>query len=267
MDASHPARRATIACDEEDPLARYSKAIEGDVVPRLLLGHRAGPLPPSVAAAAAAGGDRVEAFVRHVRGRDEAAGERFLHELLEEGATPEVLFLDVLAPAARRLGELWTEDECDFVEVTLALGRMQRALRNLSHLFLAGSEGATPVGRVLLSCLPGEQHTLGLVMVAEFFARAGWAVELGHPVARADLAQAVRDGWYDVVGFSVACDTHIPTLRREVRDLRRASRNPKLKVMVGGRAFDADPALVERVGADAAASDARSAPDVAFTLL
>jgi hypothetical protein len=41
--------------------------------------------------------------------------------------------------------------------------------------------------------------------------------------------------------------------------MRRASRNPALGVLVGGRVFVERPELVALVGADATASDARQA--------
>jgi hypothetical protein len=45
-----------------------------------------------------------------------------LRSLAERGATAHELCLDLLAPAARRLGEMWNTDCCDFTDVTIALG-------------------------------------------------------------------------------------------------------------------------------------------------
>jgi methanogenic corrinoid protein MtbC1 len=52
-----------------------------------------------------------------------------------------------------------------------------------------------------------------------------------------------------------------------IRSVRRASHNPDLYVMVGGPLFLAQPDLVTRVGADAAATDAASAVRQAGGLL
>jgi len=262
-------------------LERFSGAIERDIVPRLLEAHRAGPYPPGMLMAAAdlrarvdadAGkpgiaGGHVTELVRCLCGPDDEAVDRYLEAVLDAGVSCEAVYLDLLAPAARELGVMWEEDSCDFVQVTLALGRMQRALRSLSHLFLAGATRETPAGRIFLTCLPNEQHTLGLVMVAEFFVRAGWWVDLGHPLSESELLHSVGGDWYDVVGVSVACDTSLSRLKRELQAIRRGSRNPSVRVMVGGRAFDANPDLVRRVGADATAADAREAPEAAAALI
>jgi hypothetical protein len=56
-------------------------------------------------------------------------------------------------------------------------------------------------------------------------------------------------------------------LKREIRRLRSASRNPHVRVLVGGKVFADDHDMVTRVGADASASDAREAPSIARSLL
>lgn len=251
-----------------DGLERHAAAIESQLIPRLMATHRAGAFSPEALARAGAALSeaRVEDLVRRLRAPDDALLDGFVEELLEAGVTSEAIYVDLLAPAARRLGTMWEEDTCDFVEVTLALGRMQRVLRSLSHLFLAAAVPDEPAGRIFLTSVPGEQHTLGLVMVAEFFVREGWSVDFGHPLHEADLLNAVRTERYDVVGFSLACDSSLPRLKREVRDVRRVSANRALRVIVGGRVFDENPQLVARVGADATARDPREAPRAALAL-
>lgn len=210
--------------------------------------------------------DDIEAFVERVAGVEEEPASAYVGALIDRGVAVEIIYLELLTPAARRLGELWSDDACDFVDVTIALGRLQRVVREISHLFVG--HGARPdAGRVLLSCIPGEQHTLGMFMVSEFFVRDGWEVSLGAPVAECDLAALVRDEWFDVVGFSVACNSRIAHLSREIPRLRRESLNPRLAVMVGGRVFNDQPAMVARVHADASATDARGAPLLARRLM
>lgn len=254
-----------------DPALQHT--IEHELVPRLLLAHRAGPLSPAQHARIAraehdVGVDDRTAFLDGVLGDDEDAATGLVHALVARGVPVEAVYLDLLAPTAVALGQLWEDDGCDFVDVTIALGRLQRALRELSGTSMGTAGAADPVGeRVLLTCLPGEQHTLGLYMVAEFFLRDGWAVEVGSPDTDAELAAMLRDGWYDVVGFSVACDTRLLSLRHQIASVRRHARNPRLVVLVGGRVFTEHPELVSKVGADGYAAAANDAPSRARTLL
>jgi methanogenic corrinoid protein MtbC1 len=183
------------------------------------------------------------------------------------GMTVEALYLDLFAPAARLLGEMWSDDVCDFSTVTVALGRLQRLLRELSPAF--GTEIEYPAnGRRALFAQPSdEQHSFGLSMVAEFFRREGWDVFGVVGGAVDDPAVRVRKEWADVVGLSIGSERRLDWLRRCIAEVRAASRNPGVVVMVGGPIFTLHPDWVASVGADATARDARDAPRVATRML
>lgn len=243
--------------------------VESELVPRLMMAHRVGPVPPTLAIAASRdlGEDDVARFTSLVLRADDDTVARFIAEATGRGVPVETVYLDLLAPTARALGALWSEDECDFMEVTLALGRLQRALRELGALHAGGRGVEATAGHVLLVSLPGEQHTLGLFMVAEFFLRDGWQVSVALPHNETELLQTVQHDWFDVVGFTVAADDRIAPLRAQVARTRRAARNRDVAVLVGGRILDEQPELAGRVGADAWAADARQAPSVARAVL
>lgn len=248
---------------------RLERMIQNEIVPRLMLSHRAGPVPPSIASAVSRqlSDADVTAFVDAIRGQEDGLAVQYVRDLVATGTPIDAIYIDLLAPTARRLGMLWDADECDFVEVTVAMGRIQRLLRDLSQVFLADAGRLETVGSVLLTCVPGEQHTLGAIIVAEFMLRDGWRVLVGAPWTEGDLLTLVSAEWFDVVGFSVGCENRLSTLKREIRRLRSASRNPNVRVMVGGKVFVDDHDMVSRVGADAFATDAREAPVIARSLL
>ncbi len=178
----------------------------------------------------------------------------------------EALCLDTLAPAARRLGELWVDDRCDCAAVTAGVGVLRHMLRELDADFTPPIPANDPPRRILLATAPGEQHGLGLAMVAAFLRRAGWAVTLGEPRANAIAAQ-LRDEDFAILGLSVSSDRLLPVLRSTIRLARRASRNRSLAVMVGGPIFNERPGLAVTMGADATAADAQQAVIVAAELL
>ncbi len=266
---TRPAPEMMEASESASRTERLERTIQNEIVPRLLVSHRAGPIPPELSSAVARtlSDEDVDLFVRAVRGADDDQAVNFVRAAVADGASIEAVYLDLLAPTARKLGALWDTDECDFVEVTLAMGRLQRMLRDLSQVFLSDAGRTEVVGSVLLTCVPGEQHTLGIIMVGEFLLRDGWRVLVGAPWTESDLLSMVGTEWYDVIGFSVGCESRLAVLKREIRRLRSASRNPHVRIMVGGKVFSDDSEMVERVGADAAASDARVASHVARSLL
>lgn len=209
----------------------------------------------------------VSGFVGQILGPDDQAATDYVRSLMDRGVSVDTIYLDLLAPAARQLGHLWEDDECSFIDVTLGMGRLQRVIRDLSHVFQTESpDDAPPRGHVLLTCLPGEQHTLGLIMVAEFLIRDGFKVFVGAPWSEADLLTLVSTEWFDVVGFSAGCESRLSALKREIHRIRSSSRNPEIRVLVGGQVFSLDEGLVERVGADGWARDAKECATVTRAL-
>jgi methanogenic corrinoid protein MtbC1 len=259
--------RADLA-ESESSMRRLLDTVQGELIPRMYLSHRAGPVPPALGLAVGrrlSDDDRAE-FLRRVRGSSETSAAEQVRILMASGVSLEAVFLDLLAPAARTLGRDWETDACDFVEVTVALGRMQRLLRSFSTLSSTDLPSGESVGGVLLSSISTEQHTLGLYMVAEFFVRAGWAVTLGGPIQSVELERAVAEEWFDVAGLSVSCTSRVPQVKQTIAGMRRRSKNPHMPILVGGCLFSADPSLVQEVGADGSAPDASAAPALAARL-
>ena len=182
------------------------------------------------------------------------------------GYPAETLYLDLQAPTARQLGQMWVDDDCDFTDVTVGLFVLQSSLRELG----ATQRDNVPnpaAPRILLVPLPREQHTFGLSMVYDFFRRAGWNAWSGTIESEAELTAMVRESWFDIVGFSLPCDEQVDDARAMIRMVRAASLNPEVAIMVGGPGFTANPALAATVGADGTAVDGRQAVRAADALL
>ncbi len=221
--------------------------------------------------------DQVDTLVDLVLRQDQRAAASFVDGMLAEGTAAESLYLDLLAPTARRLGIMWAEDECDIADVTVGLIRLQHVMRELMPNFLgrAGSHpGAScdlPVHpaapRALLIQMPGEQHGMGLAMVSAFFRRAGWNVATEPVTDSAGLLSLVRRQAFGVVGISVSCSDRIERLAADIEAIRHVSCNPAVGIMVGGPPFVEHPQLAQLVGADATAVDGRQAVQQAHLLI
>lgn len=241
--------------------AGLARIIEGEILPRLALAHLEGREAQALTAQSPTP-ERVAAFAQGLM-KGIPHGE-WVHALLEEGLSLDTLLLDLFAPTARRLGQLWEEDEADFLDVAVALGRLQ----SLTRAVCARLEGVDiPMNgrRVLLLPCPGETHLFSLALVASFFREAGWEVVLSNGVDQ-DPATLIHAERFDLVGISLSCDVLLPAMAEFVATLRGASCNPGVRVMVGGPLFLRDPAGATTVGADAAADDGRSAVALAETL-
>ena len=239
-----------------------SRIVETEILPRLALTHSGAVLCPATTTTA----DDTAELVRLVLTREAPEAVAFMATLTLRGVSTETLFLGVISEAVRRLGEMWEEDLCDFVQVTISTGRLQQVMRALTPDFQLAAVRRPKPNRVLLMPAPGGQHTFGLVMLGEFFRRSGWHVG-GGPAGNQDSLALVRGEHFDVVGFSVGSDSQVEPLSHCIRAVRRASRNRNVGVMVGGPLFSLRPDLALRVGADAAAADAPGAVQQAVALL
>jgi methanogenic corrinoid protein MtbC1 len=120
---------------------------------------------------------------------------------------------------------------------------------------------------ILLTIIPGEQHSFGLSMVAEFFRRAGWNLCTGPFSSHQELTSLVHNHWFDVVGFSVSSDRRLDELKKDISDIKRDSRNRSVGIMLGGPMVAAQPGLVAAMGADMMSDDATTAPQLARNLI
>jgi methanogenic corrinoid protein MtbC1 len=248
-------------------LGRIVRTIEQDIIPRLIEAHREPVVPQVPAPPQRVTHAEVQQFVPLVLALDDTGWQAMLDRLLAQGLAVDEIYTGLLTPVARELGRLWEHDRCDFNDVTVGLGRLQRIMRMLSPAF--GREVQHPADgrRVLLLPAPGEQHTFGLSIVAEFFRRSGWEV-VGDTEARAaDPTALVRREWFDIIGVSVGVESRLDWLKSGIAAVRNASRNRAIGVMVGGPVFVAHPERALEVGADGTAVDGRTAPDVAEQLL
>lgn len=254
--------------DWEERRAKLARTIETEVIPRLMIAAQNRPTRASLSAIVGGGPstEDVDAFADIILASNLTAAADFIDGMRGRGLSVEMICVDLMAPTARRLGEYWLEDRCSFIDVTMGLGRLQRLLHSLSPSTpQIGRRG--PARRALLMPAIGEQHTFGLLIVAEFFLRAGWDVWGGPLSTKSDPIAMVRDDWFDIVGLSIGNDRSLKGAKQQIANLRAASLNPNLGVLVGGAALLENPDLAEEIGADATAADGRDAPLLAERLV
>jgi MerR family transcriptional regulator, light-induced transcriptional regulator len=269
--------------EEQQPIANSNaprqadglvRTIESEVIPRLLLALADpisyAPIEPV----------KSQPTLEHIReltaltlAYEEPNFEHYASRLRSQGMPLNAIYLQLIAQTARHLGDLWGDDEVEFTDVTVALGRLHKLVRQLSPAFRRDTASGYPLQdypvaskRILVAPMPGEQHTLGCAIVSEFFAKAGWTVNGWPLIGDESLVSMVANDYFDVVGLSVSCETSLDVIRQLIAALRTASRNRALIVCVGGPAFSDNPALVNTVGADltaASGDDAVAAAEAA----
>jgi len=245
-------------------VAVLARTIQNEIIPRLMMAHRTPSecaMPNLVIPYSVTASD-VDNFVNLLLEGRQAEGLDWIEEARGKGVSIESIFLNLLAPAARQLGELWEEDERDFTEVTLGLAELHKILHVLPSMSELHKQYVPNGLTILLMPSPGDQHTLGLAMVAEFFQRDGWAVDGGTFAAADNPALLVKAKHYDAVGFSLATGLGFNRLQDCISAIRKTASPNKLCIIVGGPFFVENQDKVSLVGADLFVQDANLAPNL-----
>ncbi len=177
----------------------------------------------------------------------------FVDDLLSAGHSMHTLYHRLLTPTALRIGDYWNEDRVSFTDVTIAIGRLQHLVRALSSRADPLADEETTRAAYFIPSR-SEQHTFGLFILEDIFQRAGWRTRIETSATDGQTVGAVRSQWFDLLGISASRDSQIDEVAATITAARRASRNPNLFILVGGRLFMEQPEIVSAVGADALAT-------------
>ncbi len=266
-----PGTRSRPAC-QRSPLAQrlagLAGIVEDQVVPRLVEAHRPTSNEPDLNETLLQEPSAGELLtLADLAVTDGVAARERIQEMHDAGMSIESIYLNVLAPTARLLGKLWEEDRRHFADVTVGVGRLQQMLHDFEAAFQSEAQAWQPTQGALLMPAPYEQHTFGLFMIGQFMRRAGWDAWTGPLPPDQELKRLIKHGRFGVVGFSASSDCRLDALAAHIAKVRNFVKKRPLCVMVGGYAFFDRPELVEQVGADGTATDARSAIKLAHQLL
>ncbi len=224
-------------------------AVEREVIPRLVREHA--PRPSSRARPGLSDVERLAGLAL-----DGLASEAtdLVDHLRVAGVPLTSIYTDLLGAAARLLGEMWEQDRVNFVDVTVGLCTLHQVLFRIGTDMVEGI-GGEDVGRILLAPVPGETHVFGALIVARFFARAGWRTWTELDASEAELNALIAKHKFDVIGLSLSCDREPDELRDLIARMRTAALPAKPQIFIGGGAVERMPGLVGSIGADRSSTD------------
>lgn len=260
-----PARQDHCSTGQHPNQGRMATLISDEIIPRLIAAH----LPETADATqpdqrVMVQPIRLDALELAEKALQQDAGTLLdlVDSALDSGLPVESLLVEIMAPAARALGERWKDDRVDFIDVTIGLWRLQEIIHILTarHSDTIGLGAAERIGRrILCASAPDDDHSFGSVMLEEVFNLGGWSTTGLRGAGFAELMNEVTRKSFDVIALTVSNYLDSGALANLLLALRSASRNPGVSIMVGGNLFNEHPALADAVGADATASDARTA--------
>ncbi|MCG8917275.1 cobalamin B12-binding domain-containing protein [Actinokineospora sp. PR83] len=173
--------------------------------------------------------------------------------LLDAGADPLGVLVDVIAAGLRRIGERWQR-----AEWTVAQEHAATAVAVVATRAVARHAERVPAtrGHVVVACAEREWHALPATIIACALRTAGWETTLlGAATPARRLSQYLHDLGPDAVAVSCSVLGSLPATRHFIE----AGTAAGIPVLVGGAAFGPDPVRALALGATAWAPDARAA--------
>lgn len=257
-------RRAAPHPDQADSV---NTIIESEIIPRLLMAHSAVPQRSRPRLLRSITSEEASRFALLPLRLEAASLLEEVDAFMAKGATVETICLDLLAPAARKLGEMWERDECDFLDVTMGLWRLQEVMREVAARAPVDFAGLALPYSALFSPMPGDHHNFGTLMIEEVFARGGWRSEALVKPERRELLDRLARQPFDLLGLTLARDCPSAALGNLIKAVRNVSANPHIIVLVGGRMINENPGIAVEVGADGTGADALAALELANALV
>jgi excisionase family DNA binding protein len=198
--------------------------------------------------------DRLE---RRLCAGDEVGAWGVVEAALAAGAHPRAVYLEVLAPALRAIGDEWAEGHIDVGVEHRASAVAHRLVGRLGPRFVRRGVSR---GSVVLAAPPGDLHGLPVALAADLVRGAGFDVEdLGADLPVPSLVDAAqRTQRLVAVGLSVSIAGNGRAVGEAVSSLREALDG--VPVLVGGGAVPrADAAAL---GADGWGCDGAALVDL-----
>ncbi|MDB2398741.1 cobalamin-dependent protein [Planktomarina sp.] len=175
----------------------------------------------------------------------------------EAGRPAEDIYVNLLAPAARQLGDMWDSDHITFAQVTVGSGRIFAIMRSMRHMFETSEPAEEPA--VIFASVPGETHTLGVRMAADFFRTDGWNISLLIGLSHDDLLAEIAQISSRMVGLSFSGEHSLEALSQVIVALHICA--PHLSIVICGQEVEEFRPILELMGVDGIAvtmEDARA---------
>jgi methanogenic corrinoid protein MtbC1 len=198
--------------------------------------------------------DRFEAALLN---GDRRQAIEIVSQLIKAGQSLIEIDVFLIQAALVSIGLKWQKNQVSVTQEHLATATAQTVMAD------SFSKSAFPPlngKRVLLACIEGNEHAVGLRMVSDAFELDGWNVQyLGANAPTRALIEQVTDWKPDLVGLSISFPHQLSGTREAIMQMRTQLGDACPPIMIGAAAVNHFPALAQCIGADAHASDALAA--------
>ncbi|WP_426350253.1 cobalamin-dependent protein [Alloiococcus sp. CFN-8] len=187
-------------------------------------------------------------YLEHLLKGDKLSARELVLQLQEEGMDISTIYLEVLEKALVETGTRWEKgtlevwEEHFISETTLDLMREVKLKENKARIF-KGS---------VLTLTPGaELHSIGVKMISDVLELKGYRVYyLGCNIPMNSLLKAIEDKKPKYLALSVTMAYHMDSAKYLIDGVKRALKNKRPIIIIGGAAFREGGNPCRETGAD-----------------
>jgi 5-methyltetrahydrofolate--homocysteine methyltransferase len=189
--------------------------------------------------------------------------EALVRQALAEGSDPFHLFVNVMTPAIRHLGDLFGARKKFIPHLVAAADTMKRGVAILTPLLEASGQ-VSHKGTIVMATVKGDIHDIGKSVCAIMLRNFGFKVhDLGRNVPMETILEAAVEHGAHIIGLSALMTTTMMQMK-VVADAVRARGLP-CKVLVGGAVVT--PRFATEIGVDGYSRDVGDCVQAAESLI
>jgi len=181
---------------------------------------------------------------------EEGAFELAITVLKTHGASINYIVLELIPEIAKKLGKQWEEDTLSFAEVSIGVSKLERAIHKLDYLFQASQLEKRQNKSIVISSFPDSQHSLGTLILSNFFTHSGWQVYRPTNNSLHSIIHEIEAKHHDVLGISISTYEQLQQLPSLIQLLKEKSNNPQIIVLIGGPLYNKAPEKFNHIQAD-----------------
>jgi len=181
---------------------------------------------------------------------EDGAFELAITVLKTHGISINYIVLDLIPTIARRLGKQWEDDTLSFAEVSIGTNKLERVIHKLDYLFQVTQLEKRGNHSILITNFPESQHSLGTLILSNYFVHSGWRVYRPENNSLKSISKELESNSHNALAISISCDEQLEQLPNTISVLREKSKNPKIKVLIGGPLYNKAPEKFTHIQAD-----------------
>ncbi len=175
--------------------------------------------------------EKIDSFTKILLEGNKIHSSNIIKQHISENISFIDIYENLIKPALYKIGQLWEYNKISVASEHLATEIAGNLINEILPYILSSPKNNKTI---VLACVEGEEHKIGLKMVSDVFEKHGWhSLYIGSNTPRTELINFIEQIKPDMIGLSMSMYINISSL--EVT-LKMITRNfPAIPTIIGGQ--------------------------------